>query len=114
MDQKKIRRKQLCYLKHCGRRYGDINKEGFMSVHLENMQTDGVCVFTNKISIYLNDLKTEINKIKSIVVQKVNTMERPLKTYSDIAERHLGRLDYRCGFNADIFKQAEKPITALI
>ena len=41
-------------------------------------------------------------------------MERPLKQYSDIAERHLNRLDYRCGFTADIFRDVAKPIDQLI
>jgi ectoine hydroxylase-related dioxygenase (phytanoyl-CoA dioxygenase family) len=47
-------------------------------------------------------------------MSKINTMNRPLKTYSDIAERELGRLDYRCGFTAEIFKNVAPPIIQLI
>jgi ectoine hydroxylase-related dioxygenase (phytanoyl-CoA dioxygenase family) len=83
--------------------------------YLDSMKKEGVFVF-DKI---LDDKKiqllvSEIKKISKIVISKVNTMERPLKTYSDIAERHFGRLDYRCGFTADIFKQAAEPIIKLV
>ncbi len=62
----------------------------------------------------ISALTKEINKIREIVMAKVSTMDRPLKKYTDIAERELGRLDYRCGFTADIFHEAAEPIIQII
>ena len=79
------------------------------------MARDGVIVLRNKISTEtIQALTDEINHIRSIVMAKISTMDRPLKTYTDIAERQLNRLDYRCGFTANIFKQTEKSIIDLI
>ncbi len=47
-------------------------------------------------------------------MSKIRGMERPLKTYTDIAERQLGRFDYRCGFHAEIFSITAQPIIRLI
>jgi ectoine hydroxylase-related dioxygenase (phytanoyl-CoA dioxygenase family) len=79
------------------------------------MEKEGVCVFENLITPEkIQTLSIEIQRIREIVMAKVNTMDRPLKVYSDIAERHLGRLDYRCGFTAEIFQQVAEPIIHII
>lgn len=86
-------------------------KTDYINDFLEN----GVSIFKNNIDakkIFL--LTHEIQKIKKIVMTKVNMQTRPLKTYSDIAERHLGRLDYRCGFHAEIFNEVAEPISRLL
>ena len=84
-------------------------------LYLDSMKKEGVFVFENMLDDKkIQPLITETKKISNIVIAKVNTLERPLKTYSDIAERHLGRLDYRCGFTADIFKQTAEPIIKLV
>lgn len=86
-----------------------------MTFFIDDMKRDGVIVFKNIIDVEkISKLMTEIKKIGHIVLSKVNTMQRPLKTYSDIAERHSGRLDYRCGFSADIFKQTAEPIINIV
>ena len=83
--------------------------------YTQKMLNEGVCVFKNQISSKnIQSLKAEINRIKHIVMTKIDTMERPLKVYSDIAERHLGRLDYRCGFTADIFHDVAAPIVEIV
>ncbi len=83
------------------------------SIH--NALNDGVLVIKNMIDQKnIPTLIQEINKIREIIMVKINTMDRPLKTYSDIAERQLGRLDYRCGFSADIFKEVATPIIDMI
>lgn len=83
--------------------------------YLKKMTQDGVIVLENLITPNnIQTLTEEINHIRSIVMQKINAMPRPLPTYSDIAERQLNRLDYRCGFSADIFKQVIKPIFSWI
>ncbi len=83
--------------------------------YLHQMKADGVFVFEKIFSEEnLVAIKTEIQRIRAIVMTKILAMERPLDTYSDIAERELGRLDYRCGFNADIFKHMAEPIIDII
>src|SRR5205085_3322263 len=79
------------------------------------MKNDGVISFKNLITLdEIAQLKNEIKHIREIVMAKIKTMDRPLKNYSDIAERHLGRLDYRCGFIADIFTKVAESISRLI
>lgn len=81
----------------------------------ETMLNEGVCLFKNRIDEKtISHLRKEIQKIRDIVGIKINKMPRPLKTYSDIAERQLGRLDYRCGFSAEIFAETVKPIKKII
>jgi len=83
--------------------------------YTDEILNSGIFVFKNKIAPkHIHILQMEVDKIRSIVLSKINTMERPLKTYSDIAERELGRLDYRCGFHAAIFDEIAKPIDAII
>ena len=83
--------------------------------YIESLLQTGVFVFKNIISPEkIQFLETEINKISETVTLKIKTMARPLRTYSDIAERELGRLDYRCGFNADIFNEVARPIDTII
>lgn len=79
------------------------------------MANDGVIVVKNILAAnQIQELKKEINKIKNILTEKLATMSRPISTYTDIAERQLGRLDYRCGFINDIFVSAEKPVNQII
>ncbi len=86
-----------------------------MDVHLTKINEDGVIVLPNMLDAStVNALIKEIDKIRAIVMAKIDKMERPLKTYADIAERQLNRLDYRCGFTADIFNQAAQPIIEII
>lgn len=81
----------------------------------EDIKHFGITVFRNKIEAqHIEQMKHEIAIIKSMVMARIKDMERPLSTYSDIAERHLGRLDYRCGFTADIFETVGKPIAEII
>lgn len=76
---------------------------------------NGVYVFDNLISQEkLIELTNEINKIRKIVMAKIANMPRPLENYSDIAERELGRLDYRCGFRSKVFNEIAKPIVEII
>jgi ectoine hydroxylase-related dioxygenase (phytanoyl-CoA dioxygenase family) len=83
--------------------------------YINKMHNDGFCVFSKKInSEKIQLLTAEVYHVRQIVMQKIASMERPLKTYSDIAERHLGRLDYRCGFTADIFNEVAQPIIKII
>lgn len=83
--------------------------------YLNQMIEDGVIVFKNKITANsIQILRKEITHIREKVMVKISTMKRPLETYSDIAERHLGRLDYRCGFIADIFHHVAEPIIHVI
>lgn len=82
---------------------------------LNAFDRDGVLVFQQILSSEsLKTIATEISHIRQIVMAKVATMTRPIKTYSDIAERHLGRFDYRCGFTAQIFNEIAKPIVNII
>ncbi len=83
--------------------------------YLTPFHQHGVHVFKQFISSeQIQSLTQEIHQIKQTIFAKINPMPRPLKTYSDIAERELGRLDFRCGFSADIFRQVEKPIIAIV
>jgi len=82
---------------------------------IDTMLNDGVVVFKNVINAnQIQLMKNEINHIQKIVMSKLNGMKRPIRTYSDIAERFLGRLDYRCGFTADIFDQVGKSLVNII
>jgi len=82
---------------------------------LKAMSRDGVLVCHNMIdNKQIHNLKFEINKINELVLSKIKSMDRPLKTYTDIAERELGRLDYRCGFTAEIFSIVSQPIIRLV
>lgn len=84
-------------------------------LHIREVLREGVVVLKNRIdTIKIYDLTNEINKLNEIIMAKINTMARPLQTYSDIAERQLGRLDYRCGFTANIFYEVAKPISEVI
>lgn len=83
--------------------------------YINKILNNGVCVFKNKITPeQIQMLITEITNIREYVMAKLKTLPRPLRTYSDIAERELGRLDYRCGFTADIFEDVARPIHQLI
>ncbi|EKD75866.1 MAG: hypothetical protein ACD_44C00001G0007 [uncultured bacterium] len=83
--------------------------------YLDDMRRDGVIVLKSRIlPPKIPALINEITKIRKIVMAKIHTMDRPLKTYSDIAERQLNRLDYRCGFTAEIFKEVGEPIIQLV
>lgn len=76
---------------------------------------DGLLVVENILNkLQIQGLSEEIDKIRRLVAKKIQFMPRPLAVYSDIAERHLGRLDYRCGFTADIFAHCGIPIIQLI
>ncbi len=82
---------------------------------MDTLLKEGVLVINNMFDANtINALTREINKIREKVLAKINNMARPLETYSDIAERHLGRLDYRCGFTSDIFHEAAKPVIQII
>lgn len=79
------------------------------------LQRDGVIKINNAISAsHIPILIQEINIIRALVMKKISGMERPIKTYTDIAERQLNRLDYRCGFTANIFDVVAKPILQMI
>lgn len=83
--------------------------------YIADMFNDGVCILKNKIpNEKIQLILLEIQKIRKIVSSKIAKMDRPLRTYSDIAERQLGRLDYRCGFTAEIFQQVAKPLINII
>ena len=83
--------------------------------YLDTFNREGVFVFKNLIDAsQIQAMTAEIDQIRHIVMQKISLMSRPLKPYSDIAERHLGRLDYRCGFTADVFQQVAIPIIKLV
>lgn len=81
----------------------------------QQMSEDGVLVFRKQIDPQrIEDMKSEFQVIREVVADKIKNMERPLKTYSDIAERYLGRLDYRCGFTGLVFDEVAGPIEQLI
>ena len=83
--------------------------------YIVDILDSGVVLFKQLIPTEkIQTLQLEVNKTREIVMSKIITMERPLKTYSDIAERELGRLDYRCGFNAEIFNEVAHPIDKII
>lgn len=79
--------------------------------YLNHFIKDGVIVFRQLLNAQqLQIIINEVKRVRSVIIAKIATMERPLKTYSDIAEREPGRLDYRCGFTSAIFDQLAKPI----
>jgi ectoine hydroxylase-related dioxygenase (phytanoyl-CoA dioxygenase family) len=83
--------------------------------YTDELLNQGVLVFRNKIAAsHIATLQAEIGKIRQKVMAKISGMPRPLANYVDIAERQLGRLDYRCGFTASIFQEVEVPIVNLI
>lgn len=83
--------------------------------HLEQLSKEGVVVFKKLLNeTSINIIKNELSHIRAAVFKKIATMDRPLRTYSDIAERELGRLDYRCGFTSAIFEEIAQPIIHLI
>jgi len=82
--------------------------------YVDEFAKNGVLVFKNKISKdHLQIITDEIAIIRRIVMDKIDGMARPIKTYSDIAERQLGRFDYRCGFTSPIFREIAEPIIKL-
>jgi len=83
--------------------------------YAESMAKEGVLILKNQISENeIFSIRNEIAKIRHYVMNKISSMPRPLTNYSDIAERQLNRLDYRCGFTADIFVNVGKPIIELV
>ncbi len=81
----------------------------------QQMAEEGVLVFRNQIDRRLiQDMNAEFQLIRGVVQDKIKNMERPLRTYTDIAERYLGRLDYRCGFTGLVFDEVAEPIAQLI
>lgn len=83
--------------------------------YLETIDQDGVVIIKRKVPAeHIQILIDEIAKIRKVVMTKISHMDRPLKTHSDIAERQLNRLDYRCGFTADVFQEIAKPIIRLV
>lgn len=85
------------------------------STYCEDMKKDGVILLKNVISLpHIQSLINEINHIRNYVMSKISKMDRPLKTYSDIAERQLNRLDYRCGFHSAIFNEVGASIMELV
>lgn len=82
---------------------------------VEAMMREGIVLLKSRLSREIIQLlNDEIDKIRKSVMSKINKMDRPLKTYSDIAERQLNRLDYRCGFTAEIFNVVAQFILPLI
>jgi ectoine hydroxylase-related dioxygenase (phytanoyl-CoA dioxygenase family) len=82
---------------------------------LQSFNQDGLFVFRNLISAdNIKEIYIEVKKIHELVLQRIAPLPRPLTKHTDFAERKLGRLDYRCGFKADIFAEVAKPITRLI
>lgn len=83
--------------------------------YIQQFEKDGVYVFKGMLNAEkLLILNREVQKIREQVVAKIKNMSRPLRTYSDIAERYLGRLDLRCGFTAPIFDEVAEPITKIV
>lgn len=62
----------------------------------------------------IQTISNEVKNIREVVMARISQMDRPLKTYSDIAERELGRLDYRCGFTNAIFTEIATPVIQLV
>jgi ectoine hydroxylase-related dioxygenase (phytanoyl-CoA dioxygenase family) len=93
-----------------------------MDIRAEREVTDisdfhrhGVLVFKNLFEAkQIQAMRNEIQRIQRHVLQKIQHLPRPLKPHSDITERHLNRLDYRCGFTADIFQQVAQPVIKII
>jgi ectoine hydroxylase-related dioxygenase (phytanoyl-CoA dioxygenase family) len=86
------------------------------SSFIEDLKNDGVIILREFIPAdQMHKTIAAVHLIREIVMAKVDTMvERPIRVYSDIVERHLGRLDYRCGFNAPIFSEVAKQIADII
>ncbi len=83
--------------------------------YVNEIAKDGVTVVKNMFhKKQLQLLKKEVNDIYSIVRNKIANLSRPLKKHSDITERYLGRLDFKCGFTANIFEETAQPIIQLI
>lgn len=79
------------------------------------LHQEGVVICRDQItSEDIEQLRVATAHIREIVMQKISHMKRPLKVYADIVERHLNRLDYRCGFTADVFLKVAQPIHHLI
>lgn len=82
---------------------------------VDEMQNDGVSVIKKMIDPEkIKILVQEINSIRDYINKKISNMERPLKKHTDITERYLDRLDFRCGFTAEIFHQVAEPISEII
>lgn len=82
---------------------------------IAQLKSEGVCVFKEYLEMqHIQFLQNEIKNIGMVVTAKLKQMTRPIQTYTDIAERELCRLDYRCGFNADIFQEIAAPIIKII
>jgi ectoine hydroxylase-related dioxygenase (phytanoyl-CoA dioxygenase family) len=82
---------------------------------VSSLHQHGVVICRNMINkANLNIIANEVNSIRNIVSNRISSLQRPLKNYSDIAERELGRFDYRCGFTADVFNQLADPISRII
>lgn len=93
----------------------DVETKAFHLSYQDQMQHDGVVIIKNQIDKSdILSMKQEIDKIRKYVMQKIVDMQRPLATYTDIAERQLNRLDYRCGFNATLFQEVAKPIIKIV
>lgn len=83
--------------------------------YARTMEKEGVVLFKHLIvPEKMTSLQHEVSHIHSIVLDKVQTMPRPIRNYTDIAERQLGRLDFRCGFVASIFDEVAGPVIHLI
>ncbi len=76
---------------------------------------DGVIVLRKLLSNkQLDSISGEVDRIRQIILAKISTMPRPLRAYTDIVERELGQLDYRCGFHSSVFDKIAEPITSVI
>jgi ectoine hydroxylase-related dioxygenase (phytanoyl-CoA dioxygenase family) len=83
--------------------------------YINEIEKHGVSIFRKFISAkQIETLTLEINKIHAMVMQKISGMDRPLQKHTDITERFLGRLDYRCGFTADIFAEVGQHVQQII
>lgn len=94
----------------------DIQSETLLHAsYVDHFIKDGVVIFKQLFNIsQLEIIANEVKQIRQVVMKKIANMERPIKTYSDIAERELGRLDYRCGFTSSQFDSIAKPIIQII
>lgn len=82
---------------------------------LDHFKKDGVFHFKHVLDDKtMHLMTTEVNAIRAMVMKKISLMQRPIKKYSDIVERELGRLDYRCGFTSPIFDEIATIIIQLI
>lgn len=83
--------------------------------YIDQFHQDGVLVFKSLFSNQqLQLIFDEVQRVRQIIMPQVALMKRPLKTHSDIAERQLGRFDYRCGFTAPIFNQIAQPVVTIV